>query len=109
MIFSKPNLVMSMHLRPLYATVMVEDKEIGKMMVDSGATVNVITVRTMTLLGIKKSAIQQTTLSVKNFTSTTTKMLGLLFLRIKLGLADAVHAFFVVECTTPYNSILGRD
>jgi hypothetical protein len=109
MIFSKPNLAMSMHLRPLYAKVTVEDKEINKMMVDSGAAVNVITVRTMTILGIKKSAIQQTTLSVKNFASTTTETLGLLFLGVKLGPADAVHAFFVVECTTPYSGIPGRD
>jgi hypothetical protein len=89
--------------------VVVEDKEINKMMVDSGAAVNVITVRTMTVLGIKKAAIQQTTLSVKNFAGTTTKTLGLLFLKVKLGPADAVHAFFVVECTTPYSGILGRD
>lgn len=109
MMFSKPNLAMSMHLRPLYATVAVEGKEINKMMVDSGAAFNVITVRTMTVLGIKKSAIQQTTLSVKNFASTTTKTLGLLFLKVTLGPADAVHAFFVVECTAPYSGILGRD
>jgi hypothetical protein len=109
MMFSKPNLAMSMHLRPLYATVTLEDKEINKMMVDSGAAVNVITVRTMTILGIKKSAIQQTTLSVKNFAGTTTQTLGLLFLKVKLGPADAVHAFFVIECTAPYSGILGRD
>jgi hypothetical protein len=109
MMFSKPNLSMSMHLRPLYATVAVEGKEVNKMMVDSGAAVNVITVRTMTVLGIKKTAIQQTTLSVKNFAGTTTKTLGLLFLKVTLGPADAVHAFFVVECTAPYSGILGRD
>ena len=109
MMFSKPNLAMSMHLRPLYATVAVEEKDINKMMVDSGAAVNVITVRTMTVLGIKKSAIQKTTLSVKNFAGTTTQTLGLLFLKVKLGPADAVHAFFVVECTAPYSGILGRD
>jgi hypothetical protein len=109
MMFSKPNLAMSMHLRPLYTTVTVEGKEINKMMVDSGAAVNVITVRTMTVLDIKKSAIQQTSLSVKNFAGTTTKTLGLLFLKVTLGPADAVHAFFVVECTAPYSGILGRD
>lgn len=100
---------MSMHLRPLYATIAVEDKEVNKMMVDSGAVVNVITVRTMTVLGIKRSTIQQTTLLVKNSTGTITKTLGLLFLWVKLGPSDAVHAFFVVDCTSPYSGIFGRD
>ena len=48
-------------------------------------------------------------MTVKNFASTTTKTLGLLFLKVTLGPADAVHAFFVVECVAPYSGILGRD
>lgn len=107
MMFSKPNLVMSMHLRPLYAIMAIEGKEINKMIVDSGVVVNIITVRTMIVLGIKKSTIQQTTLSVKNFVGITTKTLGLLFLRVKIGPVDAGQVFFVVEYTAPHSGILG--
>lgn len=96
-------------LETYYVTPTIEGKEINKMMVYSEAAVNVITVRTMTILDIKRTAIQQTALTVKNFAGTITKTLGLLFLKVKLGPADVVHTFFVVDCTAPYSGILERD
>ncbi|XP_024156411.1 uncharacterized protein LOC112164453 [Rosa chinensis] len=100
---------MVQHMRPLYITANVSGTKVSKIMVDTGAAVNVITTRTMHLLGIKREKIQSTSLTLKNFAGTVTKTLGLLFLRIKVGPAEGVYAFFVTDCYAAYSAILGRD
>ena len=63
----------------------------------------------MQTLGIDKYAIQPTSLIVKNFTGSITKTHGLLFIQIMVGSKSITLAFFVVDCTSPYNALLGRD
>ncbi|XP_004293143.1 PREDICTED: uncharacterized protein LOC101310092 [Fragaria vesca subsp. vesca] len=96
-------------MRPLYITAEVEGKMINKVMVDTGAAVNVVTTRTMGLLDIPRSMIQTTSLTVKNFTGQVSRTLGFLFLRVKVGPASRVYTFFVAECASSYSMILGRD
>ena len=55
--FSMPTLDMATHMRPLYITAEVQGKLINKVMVDTGAAVNVVTTRTMGLLDIPRSMI----------------------------------------------------
>ena len=107
--FSTPTLDMATHMRPLYITAEVEGIMINKVMVDTGAAVNVVTTRTMGLLDIPRSMIQTTSLTVKNFTGQVSRTLGLLFLRVKVGPASRVYTFFVAECASSYSMILGRD
>ncbi|XP_024196156.1 uncharacterized protein LOC112199358 [Rosa chinensis] len=107
--FSKPTPAMVQHMRPLYITADVNDIKVSKIMVDTGAAVNILTTRTMHLLGIKKEKIQSTFLTLKNFAGTITKTLGLIFLQVKVGLAEGVYAFFVTDCYAAYSVILGRD
>ncbi|KAL6189131.1 hypothetical protein ACLB2K_040521 [Fragaria x ananassa] len=83
--FSTPTLDMATHMRPLYISVEVEGITINQIMVDTGATVNVVTTRTMGLLGIPCSMIQITSLTIKNFTRQVSRTLGLFFLRVKVG------------------------
>ncbi|XP_024190475.1 uncharacterized protein LOC112194472 [Rosa chinensis] len=97
------------HMRPLYITADISGIKVSKIMIDTGAAVNVVTTRTMHLLGIKREKIQSTSLALKNFAGTVTKTLGLLFLRIKVGPAEGVYAFFVTDCYAAYSAILGRD
>ncbi|KAL6184540.1 hypothetical protein ACLB2K_045941 [Fragaria x ananassa] len=109
MMFSKHTMAMSMLFRPLYVTARLNGQNVNKIMVAQGTAENIITLRTMTLLGIQKTSIMNTTMKVKDFAGSTTKTLGIIFLKVQLGPAEAVHSFFVVECTGPYNVILGRD
>ncbi|XP_061993416.1 uncharacterized protein LOC133711286 [Rosa rugosa] len=82
---------MVQHMRPLYITAEINGTKVSKIMVDTGAAVNVITTRTMHLLGIKKEKIQSTSLALKNFAGIMTKTLGLLFLQIKNRVTDKVE------------------
>ncbi|KAL6223606.1 hypothetical protein ACLB2K_006989 [Fragaria x ananassa] len=53
--FSTPTLDMATHMRPLYISAEVEGTIVNKVMVDTGAAVNVITTRTMGLLHCYKN------------------------------------------------------
>lgn len=75
---------MATHMRPLYITAEVEGIMINKVMVDTRAAVNVVTTRTIGLLGIPRLIIQTTSLTVKNFAGQVSRTLGLLFLRVKV-------------------------
>ena len=44
--FSTPTLDMASHMRPLYITAEVEGIMVNKVMVDTGAAINVVTTRT---------------------------------------------------------------
>ncbi|KAL6211090.1 hypothetical protein ACLB2K_016318 [Fragaria x ananassa] len=107
--FSTPTLDMATHMRPLYITAEVEGIMVNKVMVDTRVAVNVVTTRTMRLLGIPRSMIQTTSLTVKNFTEQVSRTLGLLFLRVKVGPKSRVYTFFVAECSSSYIMILGHD
>ena len=96
-------------MRPLYISAEVEGIMVNKVMVDTGAAVNVVTTHTMGLLGIPRSMIQTTSLTVKNFFGQVSRTLGLLFLRVKVGPASRVYTFFMAECSSSYSMILGRD
>ncbi|KAL6177773.1 hypothetical protein ACLB2K_049295 [Fragaria x ananassa] len=71
------------HLRPLYVTVDIDGTKVNKILVDAGAAVSIMIVRTMTMLGIKKSSVIETVMTVKNFADGVTKTLGILMVRLK--------------------------
>ncbi|KAL6176581.1 hypothetical protein ACLB2K_053214 [Fragaria x ananassa] len=107
--FSIPTLDMATHMRSLYISAEVEGITMNNIMVDTRATVNVVTTHTMRILCIPRSMIQTTSLTVKNFTGKFSRTQGLLFLRVKVGPASRVYTFFAVECASSYSTILGRD
>ncbi|KAL6214013.1 hypothetical protein ACLB2K_013451 [Fragaria x ananassa] len=109
MMFLRPSPAMMEHLRPLYVTVDIDGTKVSKILVDAGAVVSIMTVLTMTMLGIKKSSVIETAMIVKNFAGGVTKTLGILMVRLKVGPSNIIQGFFVTDCTTPYSYILGRD
>ncbi|KAL6135108.1 hypothetical protein ACLB2K_067336 [Fragaria x ananassa] len=104
-----PSPAMMEHLRPLYITANINGLKVSKILIDAGATVSIMTVRTMTMLRIKKSSVIETAVTVKNFAGGVTKTLEILMVRLKVGPSNIVQGFFVTDCTTLYSYILGRD
>jgi hypothetical protein len=109
MCFPRPTKDMANQLRPLYITAHLQGAPINKILVDNGSAVNVLPFRSMQTLGMDKYAIQPTSLIVKNFTGSITRTHGLLFVQVMVGSRSITLAFFVVDCTSPYNALLGRD
>ncbi|KAM2633696.1 hypothetical protein EV1_024283 [Malus domestica] len=63
----------------------------------------------MKKLGRGTNDIIPTDLTVSSFSGAITKTLGILPLEVDLGSKQIMLAFFVVDCTSTYGALLGRD
>jgi hypothetical protein len=109
MCFAKPTLNMANQLRPIYITAHLQGVPINKILVNNSSAINVLPSKSLHLLKIDKERIQPTSLTVKNFAGSITKTHGLLFIQVVVGSKDMILAFFVVDCISQYNALLGRD
>ncbi|CAL2255973.1 unnamed protein product [Prunus armeniaca] len=108
--FSKPTKEMANHLRPLFITANFGCIHIPKVMVDGGATINLLPHRLLSKMGRTEKDLIPTRLTVTNFAGGITKTHGILDVDVIVGTKELKIAFFVVDTTsTIYNALLGRD
>ncbi|XP_050387270.1 uncharacterized protein LOC126803516 [Argentina anserina] len=93
----------------LFIGAEIEGKRVNKILVDGGAAVSIIIVKTVEALGIAKEKVLSSNLKVRSFDGNLTKTLGVLILKIKIGPSELFQTFFVTDCTAPYSIILRRD
>ncbi|KAL6185416.1 hypothetical protein ACLB2K_041550 [Fragaria x ananassa] len=79
----RPSPAMMEHLRPLYIAADIDGVKVSKILVDAGAIVSVMTLWTMTMLGIKKSSVIEIAMTIKNFAGGVKKALGILIVTLK--------------------------
>ncbi|CAL8167779.1 unnamed protein product [Prunus armeniaca] len=108
--FSKPTKEMANHLRPLFITANFGGVPIPKIMVDGGASINLLPHRMLSKMGRTERDLIPTRLTVTNFAGGITKTHGILDVDVIVGSKKLKIAFFVVDTTsTTYNALLGRD
>ncbi|CAL8163074.1 unnamed protein product [Prunus armeniaca] len=108
--FSKPTKEMANHLRPLFITANFGGVPIPKIMVDGGASINLLPHRMLSNMGRTEKDLIPTRLTVTNFAGGITKTHGILDVDVIVGSKELKIAFFVVDTTsTTYNALLGRD
>ncbi|CAL2228303.1 unnamed protein product [Prunus armeniaca] len=108
--FSKPTKVMANHLRPPFITANLGGITIPKVMIDGGATINLLPHRLLTKIGRTEKDLITTYLTVTSFAGGITKTHGILDVDVVVGTKELKIAFFVVDTTsTTYNELLGRD
>ncbi|KAM1432926.1 hypothetical protein ACFXTO_015412 [Malus domestica] len=108
-VFSRPNISLANHLKPIYVTAHLEGIPFKRILIDGGATVNVLPAKQMKKLGRGTEDLIPTYLTVSSFSGVITKTLGILPLEVDLGSKQIMLAFFVVDCTSTYGALLGRD
>ncbi|KAM1936388.1 hypothetical protein ACFX15_013662 [Malus domestica] len=109
MVFSHPNISLANHLKLIYVTAHLEGVLFKRILVDGGATINVLPAKQMKRLGRGIKDLIPTDLTVYSFSGAITKTLGILPLEVDLGSKQIMLAFFVVDCTSTYGALLGRD
>ncbi|KAM1116010.1 hypothetical protein ACFXTH_006495 [Malus domestica] len=109
MVFSCPSISLANHLKPIYVTAHVEGVPFKRVLVDGGAAVNVLPAKQMKRLGRGTEDLIPTDLTVSSFSGTITKTHGILPLEVDLGFKQIMLAFFVVDSTSTYGALLGRD
>ncbi|CAL8152232.1 unnamed protein product [Prunus armeniaca] len=108
--FSEPTKEMVNYLRPLFITANFGGVPIPKVMVDGGATINLLPHRLLIKMGRIEKDLIPTRLMVTNFAGGITKTHGILDVDVIVGTKKLKIAFFVVDTTsTTYNALLDRD
>ncbi|KAM1453265.1 hypothetical protein ACFXTO_002898 [Malus domestica] len=109
MVFNRPNMLLANHLKPIYVAAHLERVHFKRVLIDGGATVNALPAKQMKKIGRGVEDLIPTDLTVSSFLSAITRTHGILPLEVDLGSKQIMLAFFVVDCTSIYGALLGRD
>ncbi|KAM1270130.1 hypothetical protein ACFX2I_002239 [Malus domestica] len=109
MVFSRPNISLANHLKSIYVITHLEGMPFKRILIDGGAAVNVLPAKQIKRLGRGTEDLIPTDLTVSRFSGAITKTLGILPLEVDLGSKQNMLAFFVVDYTSTYGALLGRD
>lgn len=109
LIFDKPSRNMTQHLKPLYINVHMEDRPMNRVLIYNGATVNLCPLSMMRKLSKVDSDLVPTNVSVYGFLGNATRTKGIIQLELRVGSRTQVTTFFVVDTSSNYNALLGRD
>ncbi|KAM1712927.1 hypothetical protein ACFX12_023747 [Malus domestica] len=109
MVFSRPSISLANHLKPIYVSAHLEGVSFKRILIDGGAAVNVLPAKQMRKMGRGAEDLIPTDLTVSSFSGAITKTHGILPLEVDLGSKKIMLAFFVVDCTSTYGALLGRN
>jgi hypothetical protein len=79
------------------------------MMVDGGASVNIMPVMVFEKLGHTERELKQTNMNLSEFSSEPAEAKGIISKELTVGSKTLSTAFFVVDVRGRYNVLLGRD
>ena len=94
-IFDK--LVKHQHLKALYVKGFVDGKPMSKMLVDEGASVNLMPYTTFRKLGKGPGDLIETDMMLKDFGSNASKTRGAMNIELTIGSKTLLTTFFVID------------
>jgi hypothetical protein len=105
-IFEKPQAKNYKHLKALYLKGYINGQPINKMLVDTGAVVNIQPYSVLRRLGRSTGDLIKTNVTLSDFNGQTSEAQGVL----SVDLTKTVPtSFFIVNSKSTYNILLGRD
>ncbi|KAM2294997.1 hypothetical protein ACFX1S_034847 [Malus domestica] len=107
MVFVRPSSSLASHLKPIYVTAHLEGIPFKRVLIDGGATVNVLSYKQMKKMCRSKEDLIPTDLTVSSFSEAITRTHGILPLEVDLGSKQIMLACFVVDNTSTYGALLG--
>ncbi|GKV34835.1 hypothetical protein SLEP1_g43177 [Rubroshorea leprosula] len=108
-IFEKPEERMARHIRPLYIHAHLDGMPINRVLVDNGATANVLPTCILHKIGKSLGDLMETEVTISDFTGGVNRSRGILPVELTVGNRTLMCAFFVVDTIATYNALLGRD
>jgi hypothetical protein len=97
------------HMKPLFIQGHLDGMLIGHMVVDGGASVNILPLSLFKKLGHVEGDLICTDLSLSGFAGAPTEAKGIIYKELMVGSKTVPMAFFVVDVRGCYNVLLGRD
>jgi hypothetical protein len=108
-IFEKPQARNYKHLKALYLKGYINGQPVNKMLVDTGAAVNIMPYSVLRRLGRSTGDLIKTNVTLSDFNGQTSEAQGVLSVDLTVGSKTVPTSFFVVNSKSTYNILLGRD
>ena len=107
--FEKPEDDKRQHLKALFMKGLVDGKPVTKMLVDGGATVNIMPYVMLRKLGKNQDDLTKTDMMLKDFEGVVSPALGAFCVDLTIGSKTLPTTFFVINGKGSYSLLLGRD
>jgi hypothetical protein len=108
-IFKKPRGKNYKHLKALYFKGYINGQPVNKMLVDTGAAVNIMPYSVLRRLGHSTGDLIKTNVTLSDFNSQTSEAQGILNVDLIVGSKTVPTSFFIVNSKSTYTILLGRD
>jgi hypothetical protein len=108
-IFEKPQAKNYKHLKALYLKGYINSQPLNKMLVDTGAVVNIMPYSVLHRLGRSAGDLIKTNVTLSDFNGQTSVAQGILSVDLTVGNKTVPTSFFIVNSKSTYNILLGRD
>jgi hypothetical protein len=99
----------SHHLKPLYVRGHINGKLISRMLIDSGAGINLMSYSIFKKLGREDDELVKTNLMLNGVGGNPMEAKGIVCMELTIGSKSLTTAFFVFEVQDNYAVILGRN
>jgi hypothetical protein len=97
------------HMKPLFIRGHLDGTPVGHMLVDGGASVNILPLSLFKKLGHVESDLKRTNHSLSSFAGEPTEAKGIIFKELTVGSKTMHVAFFMVDVKEHYNMLRGWD
>ena len=108
-IFEKPEDEKRQHLKALFLKGFINGKLVTKMLVDGGATVNIMPYVMLCKFGKSQDDLTKTDMMLKDFEGVVSPALGALCVDLTIGSKTLPTTFFVINGKGSYSLLLGWD
>jgi hypothetical protein len=97
------------HMKPLFIRGHLDGTPIGHMLVDGGASINILSLSLFKKLSHIEGDLKHTNLSLSGFASDSMEAKGIICKEVTVGSKIVPTTFFMVDVKGSYNILLGRD
>jgi hypothetical protein len=108
-IFKKPREKNYKHLKALYLKGYINGHPINKMLVDTGAAINIMSYSALCRLGCSAEDLIKTNVTLSDFNGQASEAQGVLNVDLTVGSKTVPTSFFIVSSKSTYTVLLGRD
>jgi hypothetical protein len=107
-VFEKPE-NSGAHMKPLFIRGHLDGAPIGHMLIDGGASINILLLSLFKKIGHVEGDLKRTNLSLSGFADDPTEAKGIICKEVTVGSKTMCTTFFVVDVKGCYNVQLGWD
>jgi hypothetical protein len=97
------------HTKPLYINGHLDSAPVGRMMVEGGASVNILPLLMFKKLGHTDRDLKQTNMSLSGFSGEPAEVKGIVSKELTVGSKTMPIAFFIVDVKGRYNMLLKHN